>query len=924
MKKFLYSLIGLGALLITAGCQQEKNFAANDEGIAEVTFTVGLEGLGTKAEANYSTGTGASKLEVMVYNVTSGTPALLPNVSKTITGAFGVGDLVEAVSVKLVKGQTYNILFWAQNPASTAYTLDKNAGTITVDPGKAASPIAANDETRDAFFGVVAGYAVTGSFAESVELKRPFAQINVLDRIDDWNAALDNGIVFAGSSMTVDAPTILDLLSGEATEPATYYFGAAAVDYDNPNIAGYGDDSNGAHYKYIAMNYILAGAKATADVDFSVYNNNLTTELFPFSVPSVPYQRNYRTNIIGDIFSCDGIFNVIIVPAYDGENNVVIGGCATPTFSPAAGAVEAGTTVTIATTTEDAEIYYTTDGTNPTSASTKYTAAIAINEAVTIKAIAIKDGLDDSAVATAAYTIAVPVLEDVATPTFNPAAGEVAAGTTVAISCTTAGASILYSTDGSAPSLAYTEPIAVNEALTIKAIAKKDGMNDSAVASAAYTIAAAPAPAGSTIAELKALITAANTTFEAPVTLGTVIVTAVKGSNVWLEDNSGAILLYLSGHELEAGKSYTGAKVTKGTFYNTLYEITDFDITDATVADAEIPVTEITIAQLNENFLNYESRRVKLSGVNVATEVVGTDKTVPVTKGEATTNLYIRYEQALKVESVLDVIGNVSKFSGNIQIAVFADTDVTVVTPGITTTKITGLTNKTIVKGESFDFSTAVSTNAGSIVYNLSETTGVSLDGSTVSIDANAEVGATATLTASVTRVDGDHTAAVATATITVGAAGSGPSLYVDTITYSLIGVTGTSYTEWSNKAGSASEAIYAGQSAGGYEAIQLRSNNSNSGIVSTTTGGNVKKVEVVWNTNTAATREVEIYVSNTAFTSPTQLYNVSGDTIVSAGTINVDNSSTSVEITGNYKYVGIRSKSGALYLESVKITWEK
>ena len=84
--------------------------------------------------------------------------------------------------------------------------------------------------------------------------------------------------------------------------------------------------------------------------------------------------------------------------------------CATPTFTPTAGAVLSGTTVTLSTTTADADIYYTmgTNPSNPTSTSTKYTAPITITAATTINAIAIKSGLDNSSVATAAYTILEP------------------------------------------------------------------------------------------------------------------------------------------------------------------------------------------------------------------------------------------------------------------------------------------------------------------------------------------------------------------------------------------------------------------------------------------------------------------------------------------------------------------------------------
>lgn len=77
---------------------------------------------------------------------------------------------------------------------------------------------------------------------------------------------------------------------------------------------------------------------------------------------------------------------------------------ATPTFNPAAGKVAKGTKVTVACATDSVKIYYTVDGSEPTAASTEYTAAIEINEALTIKAIAIK-GETKSAVASAAYTI---------------------------------------------------------------------------------------------------------------------------------------------------------------------------------------------------------------------------------------------------------------------------------------------------------------------------------------------------------------------------------------------------------------------------------------------------------------------------------------------------------------------------------------
>lgn len=160
-----------------------------------------------------------------------------------------------------------------------------------------------------------------------------------------------------------------------------------------------------------------------------------------------------------------------------------------PLFSVPAGGVTAGTKVSITCATDGATIYYTTDGSTPTTSSTEYTGEITISEAVTIKAFAVKEGLTDSAVSTAAYTI---VLPKVATPTFTPAAGAVSSGTTVAIACDTQDSTIYYTTDGSTPttsSTEYTEAIEITAATTIKAIAVADGYDNSDVATAAYTIA---------------------------------------------------------------------------------------------------------------------------------------------------------------------------------------------------------------------------------------------------------------------------------------------------------------------------------------------------------------------------------------------------------------------------------------------------
>ena len=154
----------------------------------------------------------------------------------------------------------------------------------------------------------------------------------------------------------------------------------------------------------------------------------------------------------------------------------------------------------------------------------------------------------------------------------------------------------------------------------------------------------------------------------------------------------------------------------------------------------------------------------------------------------------------------------------------------------------------------------------------------------------------------------------------------------IDELTRGLINVTGKDYENWSDiSVSDGSSAVYAGNSAGFYkngdvevESIQIRSTSSNSGIISTTSGGLVTKVAVEWNSQTADARTLNIYGKNTSYSSASDLYsndsNVQGTLI---GTI-VCGTSTELNIATDYAYVGIRSNSGAIYLDGIDISWSQ
>jgi hypothetical protein len=158
-----------------------------------------------------------------------------------------------------------------------------------------------------------------------------------------------------------------------------------------------------------------------------------------------------------------------------------------PVFSPAGGSYYGGTQVSMSSSTPNASIYYTADGSMPNTSSALYTAPIAATETTTFTAIAISQGYIQSTDAIATYTIK----NQAAPPGITPAAGTYNSTQTVQLSDTSASPTIYYTTDGSVPnhnSKQYATPISVSSTTTISAIASSPGLNDSAVVTAVITI----------------------------------------------------------------------------------------------------------------------------------------------------------------------------------------------------------------------------------------------------------------------------------------------------------------------------------------------------------------------------------------------------------------------------------------------------
>ena len=298
MKKVLF----IFAALLTLGLVSCNKEVTRDSDEVSATFRFQIpDGIAAKA---VSDGLTAKQLWVGVYDITSGTPQYLNAISLT-DGSITFANLKATYTTRLVKGQSYKIVFWAQAPDTEFYTVNFSAATITVKyTGNA------NVEERDAFYKLYETGKVTGPIEEDIVLTRPLAQINVLAA--DYEAAQAAGITYEKASMTVySAPNVLEVLTGEATGSNNYTLEATPALESSPAW-----NSNYADYQWAEMNYILAtSTKNLYRVDFNVYKVG-NTEPISHSIENVPMQRNYRTNIMGNLYTEQAEFNIVIDPIY--------------------------------------------------------------------------------------------------------------------------------------------------------------------------------------------------------------------------------------------------------------------------------------------------------------------------------------------------------------------------------------------------------------------------------------------------------------------------------------------------------------------------------------------------------------------------------------------------------------------------------
>ena len=390
MKKPLYSLLALAALSL-ASCQPDKllgGSAGEDGAPATITLSVTL-GPQTKAFAD---GSQANQLYAGLYQIggTQQEPTFTHVAHKEDPIAINSKTASVSFEGQIHRGNDYRVVLWAQKNGAP-YAIDWATAVTTGPTVTVTETGAANDENRDAFYGFFDALNVQGVVNADVQLKRPFAQVNIL--VPNVNINDVNGEV--RSTMTVaQAPTVLNLATRATSVPANWSFTEAVI-----GEAAFGKYS--ASHKYVGMNYVLvpqdAGGNYTVGFTVSASGGNQLSGAK--ALDNTPLRPNSRSNLAGNVFAEDFNMNVniTVVPA--------LGQVATPTFSPVAGSYDVAQNVTISCTTDGAVIHYTTDGTDPTDQSAVYSTPIAVSETTTLKAIAVCGGAYDSEVASATFTI---------------------------------------------------------------------------------------------------------------------------------------------------------------------------------------------------------------------------------------------------------------------------------------------------------------------------------------------------------------------------------------------------------------------------------------------------------------------------------------------------------------------------------------
>lgn len=317
MKKNLLFALGAASLVLMSSCQNDSIPASVDT--VPVKISVALPELQDATRATFGNGETATKLYYGVFEVyDKDGDGVAENVYLSqISGDKTITNKETDIVLQLMPKSSYKIAFWAASE-NAPYTCTFSGSDAYVDVKY--NEIFSNNENNDAFYGSTeinnvpldGGKTLIHNGENPVQLVRPFAQLNIATSNKDYEDAEKAGFKVTHTAVEVtDICNRLNLWTGEATTDGvrTYHKSDIPAGYTFPIVTG---------QKYLAMNYLLVPSdKQTAKVTFKYYNGNREkTREFD----GVPVQRNWRTNIYGDLLTSTMQVKVEIAPLFADEN----------------------------------------------------------------------------------------------------------------------------------------------------------------------------------------------------------------------------------------------------------------------------------------------------------------------------------------------------------------------------------------------------------------------------------------------------------------------------------------------------------------------------------------------------------------------------------------------------------------------------
>ncbi len=229
-----------------------------------------------------------------------------------------VNDLLEAsFSLRLIPDVAYDFVFWADcaTEDSEGVLVDNHYNTTSLKEITADfSDYNGNDETRDAFFASV-NKTITASQPDvSAELYRPFGQVNVLTYVTNLPAEKLPASVCA--SYVAVAQTF-NAFDGTASGETTLTWSENADVVDSPTVGS-------SEQFHLSTDYIFAPASGQALVEFAMefFDANGASIMVNDKFTNIPIQRNYRTNISGELLTLGSDIDIDVTPDLDGDHNV--------------------------------------------------------------------------------------------------------------------------------------------------------------------------------------------------------------------------------------------------------------------------------------------------------------------------------------------------------------------------------------------------------------------------------------------------------------------------------------------------------------------------------------------------------------------------------------------------------------------------